>query len=87
MMLFRKVFTNEHGNEITLALADGQERGTVIVTVSGPHSKTTNTVTWREVAELRDALKYVSLTSHQRQNASAIDPSPENSDPSPLPLP
>lgn len=61
MNLFFKTFTNELGNQIDLAIHDGRERGTVVITMRGPRSQSVNTMTWQEAAELRDALKKISI--------------------------
>ncbi|WP_316176226.1 hypothetical protein [Bradyrhizobium sp. SZCCHNRI1073] len=61
MTLFSKTFTNERGNEILLTIHDGRERGTVVITMRGPHSQSVDTMTWQEAAELREALKRISL--------------------------
>jgi hypothetical protein len=61
MKLFLKTFKNELGNQIDLTIDDIPERGSVKVKMSGPKSESCNEMTYLEAAELRDALRVITI--------------------------
>lgn len=61
MKLFIKTFENELGNKIDLVIDDIPDRKSVLVKMSGPKSESVNEMTYGEAAELRDALKHITI--------------------------
>ena len=61
MKPFVKTFENELGNEIDLVIEDIPDRKSIKVTMRGPTSVTTNEMTYGEAAELRNALKVITI--------------------------
>lgn len=61
MLLVSKTFKNELGAQIDLSIFDAPDRKNVVIRIAGPLSETTNTLTYREAAELRDALRTITI--------------------------